>query len=377
VISDQHRPTRAVVDLAAIRHNVAVLRETAAPAELCAVVKADGYGHGAAAVAAAAVDAGATWLAVALVEEGQALRAAGIEAPILVLAEPPTSSLPAAIAADLAVTIYSSERAAQLDEAARVAGTRARAHLKVDTGMHRVGVPRGDWDAILAARSSWLRVEVEAVWTHLACADEPGNPVTDEQLDRFEEFLARAEAAGLRPATTHAANSAAALIHPRARRDLVRVGIALYGLSPGDAVAASEHGLRPALELVTEVSFVKRVPAGSAVSYGHTWTAPTEGWLATLPIGYADGVPRLLSNRAAVVLGGRRRPIVGTVCMDQLLVWCGDDRPEEGDEVVLLGRRGDEAVTGEEWAGLAGTITYEIVCGLGARVPREYRDGDG
>lgn len=366
-----------MVDLAAIRHNVTVLRDAAAPAEVCAVVKAGGYGHGAAAVATAAVDAGATWLAVALVEEGQALRAAGIDAPILVLAEPPASSFGAAIAADLAITIYTPERAEQLDRAARDAGTRARAHLKVDTGMHRVGVPRGDWDAILAARPGWSHVEVEAVWTHLACADEPGNPVTDEQLDRFDEFLARAAATGLRPTITHAANSAGALIHPRARRDLVRAGIAVYGLSPSDAVAAADHELRPALELMTEVSFVKRIPAGSAVSYGHTWTAPDEGWLATLPIGYADGVPRLLSNRAAVILRGRRRPIVGTVCMDQLLVWCGDERPDEGDEVVLLGRRGDEAVTAEEWAGLVGTITYEIVCGLGARVPREYRDSDG
>ncbi|HEX9889300.1 MAG TPA: alanine racemase [Nitriliruptorales bacterium] len=367
------RPTRAEIDLDAIRHNVRVLREAAGGTDLCAVVKADGYGHGAVPVARAALEAGAAWLAVALVEEGEELRAAGIDAPVLLLSEPPAAAADRLLAAGLTSALYTRAFGAALDAAAARAGTIARVHLKADTGMHRVGVYEPDWRDVLEATLRWEHVEVEALWTHLARADEPDSDSADRQLDAFDRFLALAAQLGIEPGMTHAANSAATLRLPRAHRDLLRTGVALYGLSPDTAtLPATAHGLRQALRLVTQVSFVKQVPAGTAASYGHTWRAPAAGWLATVAVGYADGVPRLLSNRAEVLVGGRRRPVVGNVCMDQILVWCGDAAAQPGDEVVLLGQQGDASVSVDEWADAARTITYEIGTSLTARVPRVY-----
>jgi alanine racemase len=370
-VSSTVRPTRAEIDLAAVRHNIATIRDVAGT-ELCAVVKADGYGHGALEVARAALEAGASWLAVALVEEGEALRAAGIDAPILVLAEPPADEAPRVVAAGLTTACYSTSLGEALDRVGRERGTPVDVHLKVDTGMGRVGVPPDGWDALFAAAAGWDGVRVAGIWTHLARADEPFAPTTDQQLDRFDDALARAAAAGLRPDLVHAANSAGALVHDRARRDLVRTGIAVYGLSPGEEVDAADHGLRPAMRLVTEVAFAKRVPAGTRLSYGHRFVTPVDGWVATLPVGYADGVPRLLTNRADVLLGGERHPMAGAVCMDQVLVWCRDREPVVGEEVVLLGRQGDAAIRAEEWARAAETITYEIATSITGRVPRTY-----
>ena len=364
------RPSRIEVDLAAIRDNVARLGELAGT-EGCAVVKADGYGHGAVDVARAALAGGATWLAVALVEEGLTLRAAGIDAPVLVLTEPPVTAVRTLVEHRLTPTVYRPPFLAALDEVGRDRGTPVAVHLKVDTGMARVGVPEHDWDAVLKQVVGADGLDVRGIYTHLARADEPDQDTTRQQLATLDRFLERAAALGLpAPRWVHAANSAGTLLHPAARRDLVRPGIALYGLSPAADVDAAAFGLRPALRLVTEVSYAKRITAGTPVSYGHRWSAPADGWLATLPLGYADGVPRALTNRGEVLVHGRRRPIAGTVCMDQVLVWCGDDAVGVGDEVVLLGAQGDQHVRVEEWAAHADTITYEIVTQLTARLPR-------
>lgn len=371
------RAARAEVDLGAIAHNVHTLAALAEPAGLCAVVKADGYGHGAIAVGRAALEAGAGWLAVALVEEGAVLRKAGITAPILLLSEPRPDDVDAAVHYDLRLAVYTEAGIDAAAEAARAEGVTARLHLKVNTGMNRVGAP-GDAVVALARRiAGHPELELEAVWTHCAVADEPGHPATDDQLDRFEAAVAALEAEGLRPPLLHAANSAAALEHPRARLDLVRCGIAIYGIPPSPALAARAD-LHPALTLKAEVSLVKRVAAGERISYGlrHEFAADTT--VATVPIGYADGVPRRLSAVGGhVLVGGRPRPIVGVVTMDQLMVDCGDDPVAPGDEVVLLGEQdgpdGPVRITADDWAAPLDTIAYEIVCGIGPRVPRFYR----
>ncbi len=367
------RAARADVDLTAVAHNVDALRRAVAPALLCAVVKADGYGHGAIAVSEAAISAGADWLAVALVEEGAVLRKAGIQAPILLLSQPRLADLAAVVRYDLRVTIHSSMAAELLAVAARDQGKVARVHLKVDTGMNRVGV--APEDALAVAREIERRpeLELEGVFTHCAVADEPDNPFTDVQLDRFEVVLDQLADAGISPALRHAANSATAIVHPRGRYDLVRAGISVYGIAPAPGLA-TELELRPAMTLRAEVSMVKRVPAGEGISYGLRHRTEQETTVATVPIGYADGVPRRLGLAGGEVLvGGVRRPILGVVTMDQLMVDCGDDHVEVGDEVVLIGRQGDEVITAEDWAGLLDTIAYEVVCGIGPRVPRFYR----
>lgn len=391
----QHRPTRAEVDAGAIARNARRLRDAAGEgAQLCAVVKADGYGHGIVTAARAALAGGASWLAVALVEEGEVLRDAGVEAPVLVLSEPPPSAAGAMVALRLTPTVYRPAFLDALEDAAAAVSEDARiaVHVKLDTGMTRVGVAPDDRDAVLARLAASRRLSVEGVQTHLARADEPEVSTTDEQLARFADGLAAVRTAGLAPTLVHVANTAATLLHTSAWRavlgegapgavPLVRAGIGLYGLDAGPQVVAAEHGLEPALRLVSEVSHVRRVTAGTPVSYGHRWSAPADGWLATVPIGYADGVPRPLTGRLDVLHAGRRRPVVGTITMDQVLVWCGDDEPTVGDEVVLIGaQEGPDGAAGaggvplrigmEEWAERLGTITYEIATGVSARVPR-------
>ena len=384
--SAHYRPTIAEIDVHAIERNTRRLLAAAGPgAQLCAVVKADGYGHGVGPAACAALAGGATWLAVALVEEGIALRELGIDAPILLLSEPPPSAATALVAHGLTPTVYRQEFLDALEETAIRRGEAVRVHLKLDTGMARVGVARDERDAVIArlAASTWL--VVEGCQTHLACADEPQRPTTVEQLESFRDGLAAVSAAGLRPRLVHVANTAATLVHGSAWRSvvadatpdaapLVRAGIGIYGLDPGPDVRAEAHGLEPALRLVSAVSHVRRLAAGTPVSYGHRWSAPADGWLATVPIGYADGVPRVLTGRADVLHDGVRRPIAGTITMDQILVWCGDDRPTVGDQIVLLGAqqgsRGHDRIGMAEWAELAGTITYEIATGISGRVPR-------
>ena len=373
------RPGWAEVDLSAIAHNVEVLRAAVAPARLCAVVKADGYGHGAVEVARAALAAGADWLAVAMVEEGRALCQAGIEAPTLVLSEPPAEDLAEAVALRLVPAVYTHDGVEGIAKAVAMgAGQRAPypVHLKVDTGMHRAGADPGD--AVNLARQVSDRPELclAGLWTHCAMADQPDDPFTQEQLGRFTVVAKQLEAAGLHPPLRHAANSAVAIAHPAGRFDLVRCGIAVYGIAPSPALAG-HLPLRPALSLKAAVSQVRSVAAGEGASYGliRRFDGPTT--LATVPLGYADGVRRALSfTGGEVLIGGRRRPLAGAVSMDQIVVDCGDDSTvRAGDEVVLIGRQGDEEVTVDEWADRLDTIGYEVVCGIGARVPIRYRNG--
>ncbi len=359
------------VDTDAIRENVAALAALAAPARLCAVVKADGYGHGAHRAACAALAGGASMLAVALTSEGGELRAAGIDAPILVLSEQPVGQFATMVAARLTPTLYTLGSIAAFGAAARAAGGAGVAvHLKLDTGMHRVGAPPGH--AVALARAVLAEapaLRLGGVFTHLAVADEPADPYTAGQLERFDEALDALRAAGIDPGMVHAANSAGALAHPRARYDMVRTGIAMYGVPPSEAVVPSAS--RPALRFVARVSHVKRLPGGARLSYGLRYSLGGAATIATVPLGYADGVPRRLAACAGEVLvGGRRRPIAGVVTMDQLLVDCGDDPVVVGDEVVLLGAQGDERITPAEWADKLGTIPYEIVCGISKRIER-------
>ena len=369
------RATHLEIDLTVIRDNVARFAAHTGT-EVCAVVKGDGYGHGSVPVARAALEGGAAWLAVALVEEGLVLRDAGVSAPILVLSEPPIAAISPMLDAELTPVVYRPPFLAALDAAARARPTPVGIHLKFDTGMGRVGAVREDWTRMLRNAAEAHGVVVEGLMTHLARADEPDEPATGEQLAAFDEVARQASLLGIRPRWRHAANSAGALAHPAAALDLIRPGIGIYGLSPGMDVDAADYRLRPAMRLVTEVAFVKHVAEGTPISYGHRWVAPRDGWVATLPLGYADGVPRSLTNVGEVLLGGRRRPIAGTVCMDLLMVWCDQDRPAVGDEVVLLGAQGDETVRVEEWAALDGTITYEIAAQLTARLPRTYVGGE-
>jgi alanine racemase len=273
---------------------------------------------------------------------------------------------------DLRVCVHSSDAVGPLAAAARAQGKVARVHLKVDTGMNRVGVAPSA--ALDVARDIVSRPELylEGVFTHCAVADEAGNPFTDEQLDRFEGVLDQLARADINPDLRHAANSAVAILHERGRYDMIRAGISVYGIPPAPGLGG-ELGLRPALSLGAEVSMVKRVPAGEGISYGLRHRIERETTVATVPIGYADGVPRRLGlSGGCVLIGGRRRPILGVVTMDQLMVDCGDDPVAVGDEVVLIGRQGDDEVSAEEWASWLDTIAYEVVCGIGPRVPRFY-----
>lgn len=363
------RPTWAEVDVDAIADNVTALKGQAAAPRLMAVVKADGYGHGDVTAARAALAGGADWLAVALVEEGRALRRAGITAPVLVLAEPPPSAAGAVLDEELTPTVYSPAFAVALDEAAAErGGPPAAVHVKLDTGMRRVGVPRRDWDDALrrVRDADWLRLE--GLWSHFAVADEPGHPFVAEQARAFRDGLDLAASLGLRVDLAHLCNSAGTLHLHDEHHDMVRPGLAVYGLEPAAGLAGSTP-LRRALSWWSRLALVKRLAAGEAVSYGLRWTAEEDTPVGTVPAGYADGVTRALTNRGEVLVGGSRCPMVGTVTMDQFLVSLPEGA-QAGDEVCLLGRQGDERVTAEEWAEQLGTINYEVVTTIGRRVPR-------
>ena len=364
----------AEIDLDAIEHNVRVLREASAPTGVWAVVKADGYGHGAVAVAEAAVRAGAAGLCVALVAEGVALRVAGLDAPILVLSEQPVSQIDDMLTHRLTPTVYTPGFVQALGARAAARNTVVAAHVKLDTGMQRVGARSDDLAALVRALGE-SSVPVQGVFTHLASADEPGAAANALQLDRFDRALAELRRAGIDPEVQHAANSAGALGLPGARRSFVRCGIAMYGISPGPGVDHLCGDLRPAMTLAARVSYVKRVDPGSSISYGGRHRFDRATTVATVPVGYADGVPRRLGtlpdrSGAEVLIGDRRHPIVGVVTMDQLMVDVGDDDVSVGDEVVLIGARGPDRIRAEHWAERLGTIGYEVVCGITARVPR-------
>ncbi len=373
-VTSAYRPVWAEIDLGAVRANVHALREHCAPAQLLAVVKADGYGHGAVPVARAALEAGAAALGVALVEEGIELREAGIDAPILVLSEPVAEAAASVVGYGLTPVVYTLAGIDALAKAVADRGShdRLRVHLKVDTGMHRVGCRVDEAVDLAAEVVDRHELELAGVCTHLAAADEPGNQFTAEQLARFHDVLATLRAHGLPTGIVHACNTAGALDWPAARFDLVRVGIGIYGLAPADELEGRVE-LVPAMSVKARVSHVKSVPAGARVSYGLRYETSRPSRIATVPIGYADGVPRELPHHGGVALvRGRRCPMAGTVTMDQLMLDVGDLPVEVGDEVVLIGRQGDEEVTAASWARAMGTIAYTIVCGIGPRVPRVY-----
>ncbi len=368
-----HRATRATIDLGAIRRNVRVLRAMVGPVVgLMAVVKADAYGHGAAPVARACLAAGAAWLAVATVDEGVALRHAGIDAPTLVLGPSDPAEYPDALAHGLAFVVGSHKSAALAAAAARALDVTARVHVKVDTGLSRFGIPAARAVEEIAAIATLPDLLLEGIYTHLASSEEPDKTPARAQLALFMDVLDRLEGRGVRAPLHHASNSGAILDLPEARLDLVRPGIALYGYHPAGP-GADARGLRPALTLRTRLARVEDAPAGVGVSYNHTFRTARPSTLGLVPLGYADGLPRLLSNRGHMLVGGRRCPIVGRVCMDQTVLDVTDaPGVAEGDEVVVIGGQGHEYIGADEIGAHAGTNSYETLCRVPPRVPRDY-----
>ena len=364
----------AEINLAAYEHNIGVLRRMVAPSGVWAVVKADAYGHGAVAVSRAAIAAGVEGLCVAITAEGAELRSAGIAAPILLFSEQPLDELDDVIRNGLTPTVYRTDHVDALAaRVSRLGATPIGVHVKVDTGMHRVGADPRDVAGLLdriAHHPSTLRLA--GIYTHLAAADDPGHPANAAQSTMFDAVLARV---GALPddVAVHVVNSAGAMSMPHQRRSFIRSGIATYGIVPGEGVADHCSDLKPVLSLHARVSRVARVAAGDGVSYGHRFVVPHDTTIATLPIGYADGVPRRLwSQGGEVLIHGRRRPIVGVVTMDQLMVDCGDDEVNVGDRAVLIGTQDGETIRSEDWARALDTIGYEVTCGIGPRVPRVY-----
>ncbi len=366
------RPSWIEVDLDAIAHNVSALKRMSGTA-LCAVVKADGYGHGDVPVAETALNAGADWLAVALVEEGIRLREAGVEAPILVLSEPAIADAASLVEWSLTPTVYRHEMLEALLDVV-TSGT-IEAHLKVDTGMHRVGAsPTQALQLALRMADDGLPVRLGALWTHFAVAEADAG-FTTQQVGAFEDVLGLLADRGIQVPMRHLANTAGAILHPTSRGDMVRIGLGMYGLYPSPE--CREHvELRPAMRVVSQVTMTRRLPAGARPSYGRRRPLPNDATVATVPIGYADGVPRLLSQRdATVLIGGTAHPFAGTVTMDQVVIDVGDHDVVPGDEVVLLGAQGDAEIGADDWAGMTETISYEIVTGFSSRLPRRYVGG--
>ena len=368
-----------VVDLAAIRHNVRLLkRHVGVP--MMTVVKADGYGHGMLPSAAAAREAGAEWLGVATLDEALALRAAGDTGRVLCWLTVPADDVAPVVAADVDVTAYTVEELDRLAAAVARAGRPARLQLKVDTGLSRGGATIEQWPAVVArARAGELAGTwtVTGIWSHLSTSEVPSDPVNDAQEKALREAVDRAREAGLDPEVVHLANSAAAILCPSSRFDLVRCGIASYGLDP--APGLSDLDLVPAMTVRADLALVKHVPAGASVSYGHTWTASEPTTLGLVPIGYAEGISRHAGaaqheQGAEVQIAGRRRPVRGMICMDQFVVDLDGDTPEPGCDVLLWGPGTHGEPTAHDWARASGTISYEIVTRIGGRMTRRYVD---
>ena len=372
-----HRPTWAEIDLGAIRRNVAALKTVSRARLLLAAVKADGYGHGLIPAARAALQGGADWLGVAMIEEAERLREDGIDAPVLVLNEPPAAAIPPLLEAQATPVVYTRTFIDALDAYVRQAGAAPYpVHIKLDTGMRRVGAPDADWEDILRHVAGASGLHVQGLMSHLAVADDPSDPFTAQQAARFARGVELAASLGIAPEIRHLANSAATMTRADCHYDMVRPGIAMYGLDPGDGLIDG-FGLVPALSWWTRISLVKRVRAGEAIGYGQVWTAERDTTIATVPVGYGDGLPRRLSNVGEVVVGGRRARICGRVSMDQTLVAV----PEEvgvaiGDEVALIGGQRSARVTAENWAAWLDTINYEVTTTITGRVPRVYLDDE-
>ncbi|KQW17664.1 alanine racemase [Streptomyces sp. Root369] len=368
---------RAEIDLAALRANVRALRARASGAAVMAVVKSDAYGHGAVPCARAAVQAGARWLGTATPEEALALRKAGLPGRIMCWLWTPGGPWREAIEADLDVSVSGMWALRELVAAAREAGLPARVQLKADTGLGRGGCQPGeDWAELVAealrAQSEGL-LRVTGLWSHFACADEPGHPSIAAQLTLFREMLAYAEGQGVRPEVRHIANSPATLTLPESHFDLVRAGIAVYGISPSPELGGpADFGLRPVMTLSASMALIKHVPGGHGVSYGHRYVTPGATTLGLVPVGYADGIPRHASGAGPVLVDGKWRTVAGRIAMDQFVVDLGGDEPATGTRAVLFGPGDGGEPTAEDWAQAAGTIAYEIVTRIGTRVPRVY-----
>lgn len=372
----ERRPTAAEVDLEHVRHNVRLFVDMVGPGcRVMAVVKADGYGHGDVEISRAALQAGAERLGVALVEEGEKLRRCGLDVPVHLLFEPPVDAAEEVVELGLTPTVYSREFTASLAEAAGKRGILLPVHLKVDTGMHRVGAsPALVYDLAERIRSSGS-LFLEGVYTHLAMASEPGHPFNREQLRLFDEVVRGLQARGHSGFMRHVAASGAAVAFPSSRMDMIRLGIAMYGLLPGKAFE-NMVDLRPALRLRTRICHVLRVGKGESLSYGLTHVFQRPSNVAVLPLGYGDGLARALSNRWRVKIGEGYYPLVGTVCMDLCMVDLGDDLFPVGEEVTVIGGYGEEEIGVEKMAEVLGTINYEVVCMIGKRVPRRYLHGE-
>jgi alanine racemase len=370
----QQRWAWVEVDLSAIDRNVRTLKALTKPGTLfMAVVKADGYGHGALHAARTALAAGADRLGVATVPEGLSLREAGVTAPILILAEPPETTIRDLLDNDLVPTVTTREFAVALGKQALLRGSEARYHLKIDTGMHRIGVRAEDAAQFARSLADFPGLALEGTFTHFATADVPGDWDVQRQIERFLRALDEMRTEDVAPGIVHAANSPATILYPESHFDMVRCGIALYGLHPSKATY-DVVDLAPSMSVRARVSFLKRIGMGDGVSYGLTWQATAPATIATLPLGYADGVHRALSNRMRVLVGGKRCQQVGRVCMDQLMVEVQRGvTSHRGDEVVLVGEQGTEAIPMDEVAELAGTINYEMACAFGMRLERVYR----
>jgi alanine racemase len=366
----------ADIDLAAFRSNVAALRRHA-DVPVMIVVKADGYGHGMLECAREARAAGAEWLGVATPAEALQLREAGDSGPILAWLYGVDEDLAPLVAADVDVSAQSVEQLARLVAAAAVTERRARVHLKIDTGLSRNGTPGYDWQhvcAVAAEAEQVGAVEVVGIWSHLAAADEPGHPSVPLQIQAFQQAYEQARATGLEPTLRHLGNSAGALVVPEARLDLVRVGIAAYGIDPAPGIASlAGVALRPVMRLHAQLVNVKQIPAGASVSYGWTWTTETPTTVGLVPLGYGDGIPRHAGNRAWVSWSGSRVPVRGRICMDQFVVELGNGRVgQPGDDIVVFGPGDHGEPTAADWASWCDTIGYEIVTRIGIRVPRRY-----
>ncbi|SMB89142.1 alanine racemase [Thermanaeromonas toyohensis ToBE] len=361
----------AEVDLGLIRHNFREIKKRLSPqVRFMAVVKADAYGHGAAEVARATLEEGAAFLGVATVEEALALRQAGFKTPILLLGPPPLEAAGSVVEQDIAATIFSLPQAEALAREAFRQKKIAKVHIKVDTGMGRIGL-RGAEEVLSFCRkiAEWP-LFIEGIFTHFACADEVEKAKTAQQLEGFLRVIKKLEEEGLNIPLKHAANSAATLEYPPSHLDMVRVGIALYGYHPRPG--ASGINLKPALTWKAKITQVKRVPPGTPISYGWTYKSSGEEIIATVPVGYADGYRRILSNRGWVLVQGKRAPVVGRVCMDQFMIRL-EEEVAPGTEVILLGRQGEEAITADEMASWLDTISYEVLTSIGRRVPRVYK----
>jgi alanine racemase len=365
----------ALIELGAIKDNVGALARHVGGAQVMAVVKADGYGHGMIPAAGAALDGGATWLGVVHVAEALALRRAGISAPVLCLLAAPDAPHEDAVRHDVDLSVGSADLLGRIAAAAQRAGRPARVHLKADTGMSRGGATAADWPGLVAAARSAEaagQVRIVGIFSHFACADIPGHPSIAAQLEAFRDAVALAERAGARPEVRHLANTPATLTLPDARFDMVRPGGGVFGLStlPGGA----PPWLRPAMTIRATLVQVKRVPAGTSVSYGHRYTTRADATLGLVPLGYSEGIPRHATNTAQVQVAGKRWTISGTVCMNQIVVDFGDAGVAPGDEVVLFGPGDTGEPTAQEWADALGTLSYDIVTRFGGRVPRSYSE---